>query len=93
MKLNLNSQKIAPYVFVLPFVLLFGIFFVYAIGSTIVMSFQSVNIGDIHFVGLENYRMLLNNSTLPIAIRNSVIYTALNPGFTDPVSATFCLHA
>jgi arabinosaccharide transport system permease protein len=77
MKLKLNSQKVAPYVFVLPFVLLFLIFFVYSIGSTIVMSFQSVNIQDIQFVGLENYRMLVNNSDLPIAIRNSLVYTVL----------------
>ena len=89
MKLNLNSQKVAPYVFVLPFVLLFGIFFVYAIGSTIVMSFQSVNIGDIHFIGLENYRMLLNNSTLPIAIRNSAIYMALTLALLIPFPLLF----
>ena len=93
MKLKLNSQKIAPYVFVLPFVLLFGIFFVYAIGSTIVMSFQNVNIGDIRFIGLENYRMLMNTSNFPIAIRNSLIYTALTLAFADSISANFCLHA
>jgi len=89
MNLKLYSQKIAPYVFVLPFVLLFGIFFVYAIGSTIVMSFQSVNIGDIRFVGLENYRMLLNNSTLPIAIRNSVIYMVLTLALLIPFPLLF----
>jgi len=66
MNLKLNSQKIAPYVFVLPFVLLFGIFFVYAIGSTIVMSFQSVNMVISTLLALENYRMLLNDSTLPM---------------------------
>ncbi len=77
MRLKLNSKKVAPYIFVLPFVVLFGIFFVYAIGSTIVMSFQNVNIGDIQFAGLENYRKLFNSSTFPIAIRNTLIYTAL----------------
>jgi len=77
MKNKLNSQKIAPYVFVLPFVLLFGIFFVYAIGSTFVMSFQSVHIGDIQFVKFDNYKMLFTNSLFPIAIRNSLIYTGL----------------
>lgn len=77
MKCKLNSQKVAPYVFVFPFVLLFGMFFVYAIGSMIVMSFQSVNIGDIHFVKFENFRMLFSNSSFPIAIRNSITYTVL----------------
>ena len=89
MNLKLNSQKIAPYVFVLPFVLLFGIFFVYAIGSTIVMSFQSVNIGDIHFVGLANYRTLFSDSDLPIAVRNSVIYTGLTLALLIPFPLLF----
>jgi arabinosaccharide transport system permease protein len=88
-KRKLNSQKIAPYVFVLPFVLLFGIFFVYAIGSTIVMSFQNVDIGDIHFVGLENYRMLMNSSNFPIAIRNSLVYTVLTLLLLIPFPLTF----
>jgi arabinosaccharide transport system permease protein len=75
LRLNLNSPKVAPYIFVLPFVLIFIGFFLYPISSTILMSFQSVNFNDIRFVGLENYRALLSSSILPIAIRNSVIYT------------------
>jgi arabinosaccharide transport system permease protein len=77
LKLNLNSPKVAPYIFVLPFVLIFAVFFIYPISSTIVMSFQSVHINDIRFVGLQNYKELFNNSTLPIAVRNSVTYMAL----------------
>ena len=73
----LNSRKVAPYIFVLPFLIIFLVFFVYPICSTIVMSFQSVNISDIQFVGLENYRKLFNCSTFPVAIRNSLIYTVL----------------
>jgi arabinosaccharide transport system permease protein len=74
-RLNLNSPKVAPYIFVLPFVLILAVFFIYPIISTIVMSFQSVNINDVRFIGLENYRELAANSTLPIAVRNSVTYT------------------
>jgi len=73
-RLNLNSPRVAPYIFVLPFMLIFVIFFLYPIFSTILMSFQSVNINDIRFIGLDNYRALLENTTLPIAIRNSVTY-------------------
>lgn len=91
MKHKLNSQKIAPYIFVLPFVLIFLVFYVYSIGSTIVMSFQSVNIKDIHFVGLENYRMLLGNSDFPIAIRNTLIYTALTLLLLIPFPLTFAV--
>ncbi len=89
MKQKLNSQKIAPYIFVLPFVVLFVVFFVYSIGSTIVMSFQSVDIQDIHFVGFENFRMLFSNSTLPIAIRNTLIYTGLTLALLIPFPLTF----
>jgi arabinosaccharide transport system permease protein len=77
MKLKLNSQKVAPYVFVLPFVLIFVVFFVYPICSAVMMSFQSVHINDIQFVGLDNYKMLFNSSSFPTAIRNSLVYTAL----------------
>lgn len=89
MRLKLNSQKIAPYVFVMPFVILFLVFFVYAIGSTILMSFQSVNIGNIQFVKFDNFRMLFNNSNFPIAIRNSLIYTALTLLLLIPFPLTF----
>lgn len=91
MKLKLNSQKIAPYVFVMPFIILFLVFFVYAIGNTILMSFQSVHIGDIQFVKFENYRMLFNNSNFPIAIRNSLVYTALTLLLLIPFPMTFAV--
>ena len=77
LSLNLNSPKVAPYIFVLPFILIFAIFFLYPIGSTILMSFQSVHINDIRFVGLDNFKEVFSSSALPIAIRNSLIYTIL----------------
>jgi len=77
MRLNLNSPKVAPYIFVLPFILIFITFFIFPIGRTILMSFQSININDIRFIGLENYQALLSNSAFPIAVRNSVTYMLL----------------
>jgi arabinosaccharide transport system permease protein len=76
-RLNLNSPKVAPYVFVLPFILIFVIFFVFPIGRTILMSFQRVNINDVRFIGLDNYKLLLASSSFPVAIRNSVTYMLL----------------
>jgi arabinosaccharide transport system permease protein len=70
----LYSQKVAPYIFVLPFVLSFALFFLYPTISTIIMSFQEILPGEITFVGLKNYQRLLN----PIfykALLNSVRYT------------------
>ena len=56
----LYSQKAAPYVFVLPFVLTFLIFFAYPIVDTIIMSFQKVSGGGNEWVGLKNYQTLMN---------------------------------
>ena len=77
MRLNLNSARVAPYIFVLPFILIFVIFFLYPIGNTILMSFQNVQIHDVHFVGLDNYNALLSDSAFPIAIRNTITYMLL----------------
>jgi arabinosaccharide transport system permease protein len=70
----LYSQQIAPYVFVLPFLLSFVIFFAYPVISTIVMSFQQVLPGDTKFIGLVNYRKLWNPDFLK-ALWNSTRYT------------------
>lgn len=60
-KFHLKQEKIAPYIFVLPFILTFLVFFLYPIISTVIMSFQQI-LGpeDITFVGLKNYRNMIN---------------------------------
>jgi len=59
------TQKAAPYLFVLPFVLSVLIFFLYPIISTVIMSFQQIDgPGDVTFIGLKNYRYLLNSHFL-----------------------------
>ncbi|WP_409348135.1 carbohydrate ABC transporter permease [Paenibacillus gyeongsangnamensis] len=68
------SQKIAPYAFVLPFVISFLLFFAYPVFNTIMMSFQDVVPGETKFIGLDNYRKLFN-PTFFKAIQNSAVYT------------------
>ena len=68
------SQKIAPYVFILPFLIIFFVFFAYPIAYTIFNSFQKITGGEATFVGLENYR-LLNNPVFYTALKNSAFYT------------------
>lgn len=70
------SQKWAPYIFILPFVIVFLLFFVYPVCSTVVMSFQRVLPGQTEFVGFENFKNLLNDDFIK-AVINSLIYTAL----------------
>lgn len=57
----LTSQKAAPYLFVLPFILSFLLFFLYPIISTTLMSFYQINgPGDETFIGWQNYKNLFN---------------------------------
>ncbi len=74
----LFSQKAAPYVFVLPFLLSFCIFWIYPLFSTVKMSFQSILPGQIEWIGLENYAKLLKDTAFHTAIRNSFTYMLLS---------------
>ncbi len=60
-RIHLKQQQIAPYIFVLPFIISFLVFFLYPIVSTIIMSFQEI-LGpkDVTFIGLKNYRNMVN---------------------------------
>lgn len=74
LKKLLYSQKVAPYVFVLPFILSFAFFWIYPLFSTVKMSFQSILPGEIEWVGLKNYSKLLKDTAFHLAIRNSFTY-------------------
>ncbi len=70
----LYSQKAAPYILVLPFILSFTIFWIYPLFSTVKMSFQSILPGEIEWVGTENYSKLLRDTAFHQAIMNSFQY-------------------
>jgi arabinosaccharide transport system permease protein len=69
-----NSQQIAPYIFVAPFILSFIIFFSYPLLQAILMSFQSVLPDQVTFVGLDNFKRL-NNQSFYKALYNNLRYT------------------
>ncbi len=73
----LYSQKVAPYVFVLPFLLSFCIFWIYPLCSTVIMSFQDIKPVGAEWVGVTNYTKLLKDSVFHIAIGNSFLYMIL----------------
>lgn len=73
----LYSQKAAPYVFVLPFILSFAIFWVYPLCSTVIMSFQDIKPTGTEFVGFKNYSKLLADTVFHTAIKNSFEYMIL----------------
>ena len=72
---KIGSPKIAPYIFVAPFILYFLIFFLYPICETFYTSLrQQVGFAPPQFAGLANYK-LLNNEYFIKACQNSAMYT------------------
>ena len=75
LKRFLYSKKVAPYVFVLPFILTFLIFWLYPLGSSFTMSFQERMMGQQpKWIGFDNYQKLLTDKVFLKAVSNSVIY-------------------
>ena len=70
------SKKAAPYIFVLPFIVSFLIFWGYPIGRSIYMSFHDIMPGYSEFIGVGNFRRMFNDRVFWIAIGNSVRYMA-----------------
>ena len=71
----LYNKKLAPYLFILPFIISFCVFFAYPIVDTFTMSFQKViSLNMARFVGIKNYTRL-NNQHFFNAIKTSTIYT------------------
>lgn len=66
----------SPYLFVLPFVLLFAVFTLYPVARSLMLSFyRSAGPRESSFVGLLNYRFLLADPQFHLAIANTLLYT------------------
>lgn len=71
------NQKVAPYIFILPFLVIFCCFFIYPMISTVVMSFQDVKPGVTEWVGLANFERLFGDKVFFKALGNSFLYMVL----------------
>lgn len=87
----LYSQKAAPYVFVLPFIISFIIFWIYPLFSTVKMSFQSILPGQIEWVGVKNYTKLLKDTVFHTAMLNSFQYMLLSIVLLIPFPMLFAV--
>lgn len=84
-KRALYSQALAPYLFVLPFVLAFLLFFLYPTLQTVYMSFHKVlSLNSMQFVGLKNYARL-NNVHFFNALRTNTLFTLVTSLMLIPV--------
>ncbi len=75
MKKVFYSKKVAPFVFILPFVLTVIIFWLLPVVKSVVMSFQDVHPGANTWVGFKNFRRLLGDRIFVIAVNNTVKFT------------------
>lgn len=74
----LYSQKLAPYLFVLPFVATLALFWIIPVARSIVMSTQEVMYGQTTSVGIDNYARLWNDGVFWTAMSNSARYMVLS---------------
>jgi arabinosaccharide transport system permease protein len=64
-------------VFLLPFLIVFGVFRIWAVANAVVMSFQEMEgIGASRWTGFDNYIRLLSDATFITALKNTALYTA-----------------
>lgn len=73
----LYSQKVAPYVFCLPFIASLLVFWLYPLVTGIIMSFQDVSFGGNTWVGPNHYVKLASDPFFSTAVFNSVEYMLL----------------
>lgn len=72
--------------FLLPMLVIFGLFSWYPIARTAVMAFQQTNLVEpAHWVGLQNFHRVLTDPLLPTAIRNTAIFAGLAFVFGYPM--------
>lgn len=70
------GSKLAPYVFIAPFLLIFIVFRVVPTIYAVVISFDKFEgTDDLGFTGLLNYQKILSNPALGRAFNNTVFYT------------------
>ena len=71
-----TSKKVAPYLFLLPFLTIFAAFQVYPMIYGVVISFfRFRGLAERQFVGLDNYVRLMNNPQFYQALENTTYYT------------------
>lgn len=81
----LYSQRLAPYVFIAPFVITLLAFWTVPLARTFLMSMQNVLFGESTFVGADNYQRLMGDRIFWQALFNSTRYMVLTIALLIPI--------
>src|SRR2546428_14006679 len=86
------QYKLAPYLFVAPFILLFCIFGIYPIGKSLYLAFHTTNgPRSVVFTGLDNFRFLLRDPDFYTAVGNTAKYAFWSIFLQLPLSLALAL--
>lgn len=67
------KKKLIPYLFLMPFLILFVMFMVYPTFYSLAISFMRYRAGKFEWVGLANFRFLINDSVFLKSIANTFL--------------------
>jgi ABC-type sugar transport system permease subunit len=82
-----HNHQVAPYLFVLPFFLVYGVFFLYPVISSFILTFyKAVGLGSRTFVGLNNYVELTHDPRYLKALVNTTVYTLASVFILSPLA-------
>lgn len=85
-----SRQQLVPWAFLFPGLVILGVFSIWPLIQSVVMSFQRWQIlGPSQFVGLENYVTLIESDHFWVAVRNTLIYAVV----TVPAGLVLALGA
>jgi multiple sugar transport system permease protein len=77
---------LTTFLFLLPMLLVFGAFSWYPIVRTVIMSLQHTNLVQAPtWVGLDNFRKVLHDPLLPVAVKNTAYFALLALVFGYPI--------
>jgi ABC-type sugar transport system permease subunit len=87
-----NQRKVAPYLFLLPFFTIYGVFFLYPVISSFILSFyRAIGLGSTTFVGLDNYTSLASDPRYVKALANTTVYTLASVFILSPLALMVAL--
>ncbi len=70
-----KKVKLTPYIFLLPFILMFCATFLYPAAYSLVLSFYKYKgYGEAKFVGIQNFKNLLTYRTMWVCLGNTAVY-------------------
>ena len=76
---------LSTFAFTLPFVAVFAVFAWIPMGRAVIMSFEETNLVVSSWVGLDNFKAVLADPLLPLAIRNTALFALMALVFGYPI--------